>query len=71
MPFRSWFLFIFQDFVLKHLMRPSAWWSPFFRAFFNSLTRLSIILLEKFPILAYFTFGKEYANVNIFPAHFD
>lgn len=71
MPFYSWYLFNLQHFVLKYLMRPSAWWSSFFRAIFNVLMRLSIFLMEKYPFLAYWTFGKKYANVNIFHYHFD
>lgn len=71
MPFYSWYLFSLQHFVLKYLLRPSAWWSSFFRAFFNALMRLSIFFLEKYPLLAYWTFGKEYAKVNIFNYHFD
>lgn len=71
MPFYSWYLFNLQHFVLKYLMRPSAWWSSFFRAIFNFLMRLSIFCTEKYPLLAYWTFGKEYADVKIFHYHFD
>ncbi|XP_070160410.1 uncharacterized protein [Polyergus mexicanus] len=71
MPFYSWYLFNLQHFVLKYLMRPSAWWSSFFRAIFNALMRLSIFFMEKYPFLAYWTFGKKYANVNIFHYRFD
>ncbi|XP_067205174.1 uncharacterized protein [Linepithema humile] len=71
MPFYSWYLFNLQCFVLKNLMRPDAWWSPFFRAIFNSLMRLSIYLMENYPYLAIWKFGEKYANVNIFHYHFD
>ncbi|XP_011167497.2 uncharacterized protein LOC105201244 [Solenopsis invicta] len=71
MPFRSWYLFNLQHFVLKYLMRPSAWWSPVFRSIFNNLMRLSIFCLRHFPFLAYWTFGKKYAKVKIFHHHFD
>lgn len=66
MPFNSWFLFKLQVFVLKYLLRPTAWWSPFFRAIFNSLMRLAIYSLKRFPYLATRMFGKKYAYVNIF-----
>ncbi|XP_036138755.1 uncharacterized protein LOC105838916 [Monomorium pharaonis] len=71
MPFYSWYLFNLQHFVVKYLMRPSAWWSPFFRAIFNSLMRLSIFFLKNFPLFAYWLYGKKYANVEILHHHFD
>ncbi|XP_020287024.1 uncharacterized protein LOC109856314 [Pseudomyrmex gracilis] len=71
MPFRSWYLFNLQCFVLKYLMRPDAWWSVFFRAFFNSLLRLSIFFMRHFPFNAYLCFGKKYAKVDIFHDHYD
>ncbi|EGI69937.1 PREDICTED: uncharacterized protein LOC105153295 [Acromyrmex echinatior] len=40
MPFYSWYLLNTYHFVLKYLLRPDAWWSPFFRAIFNTLMRL-------------------------------
>jgi len=70
MPFYSWYLFNLQHLVLKYLLRPSAWWSPFFRAIFNSLMRLSIFLVKHYPYFAYWKFGKKYAKINIFH-HFD
>ncbi|XP_072744710.1 uncharacterized protein [Anoplolepis gracilipes] len=71
MPFYSWYLFNLQHFVLKYLMRPSAWWSSFFRAIFNALMRLSLFLMEKNPFLASWMFGKEYSDVKIFHYHLD
>ncbi|XP_018045734.1 PREDICTED: uncharacterized protein LOC108685459 [Atta colombica] len=71
MPFYSWYMFNTYHFVLKYLMRPDAWWSPFFRAIFNSLMRLSIYSTKYFSISAYLKFGKQYTKVNIFNYHFD
>ncbi|XP_011705104.1 PREDICTED: uncharacterized protein LOC105460357 [Wasmannia auropunctata] len=71
MPYYSRYLFNLQHFVLKYLMRPSAWWSPFFRAILNGLMRHSIFLVRNFPYLAYWKYGKDYAKVNIFHYHFD
>ncbi|KAL0124551.1 hypothetical protein PUN28_006416 [Cardiocondyla obscurior] len=71
MPFYSWYLFNLQHLVLKYLMQPSAWWFPFFRAIFNSLMRLSIYLVKYHPWLAYWKFGKKYAEINIFHTHYD
>lgn len=71
MPFYSWFIFIQQCFVLKHLLRPSAWWSPLFRWFYNRLMLLALFLLEKYPLTATWTFGKQNAKIKIFPSHID
>ncbi|KYN32995.1 hypothetical protein ALC56_12629 [Trachymyrmex septentrionalis] len=71
MPFYSWYRLNTYHFVLKYLVRPDAWWSPFFRAIFNSLMRLGIYSINNFSILAYWKFGKEYTKVNIFNYHFD
>ncbi|XP_071568632.1 uncharacterized protein [Temnothorax nylanderi] len=71
LPFYSWYLFNLQHFVLKYLMRPSAWWSSFFRAFFNGLIRYSIYFLKNFSYLAYWKFGKKYARIKIFHHRFD
>jgi len=71
MPFYSWYMFNTYHFVLKYLMRPNAWWSPFFRAIFNSLIRFSIYSTKNFSISAYLKFGKQYTKVNIFNYHFD
>ncbi|XP_039314516.1 uncharacterized protein LOC105204899 [Solenopsis invicta] len=65
MPFYSWYLFNWQHFIFKYLMRPNAWWSSIFRAIFNTSMRLSIFWLKHFSFLAYWTFGKKYAKVKI------
>ncbi|XP_014468580.1 PREDICTED: uncharacterized protein LOC106741283 [Dinoponera quadriceps] len=71
MPFFSWYLFHMQCFVLKYLLRPTAWWSSFFRAMYNSLMRLSLFLLEKYPYFAIRRYGEKYAKIDIFRYRFD
>ncbi|XP_039315505.1 uncharacterized protein LOC105203925 isoform X1 [Solenopsis invicta] len=59
MPFYSWYLFNWQHFIFKYLMRPNAWRSLIFRTIFNTSIRLSIFCLKHFSFLAYWTFGKK------------
>lgn len=66
MPFNSWLLYTMQCFVLEYLMRPTAWWSSFFRTMYNNLMRLSLFLLEKYPYFAIQRYGEKFAKVNIF-----
>ncbi|XP_032676431.1 uncharacterized protein LOC116846558 [Odontomachus brunneus] len=73
MSFYNWYLFNLQCFVLKYLMRPSAWWSSFFRAIYNSMLQLSLIIAKKYPYFstANWRYGEKYSDVNIFRYNFD
>lgn len=66
MPFYSWYLFSLQCFVLKYVLRPTAWWSSFFRVMYNNLLRLCLIIAKKYPYFATWKYGEKYSKVDIF-----
>ncbi|KAG7202542.1 hypothetical protein KM043_009740 [Ampulex compressa] len=71
MPLQSRCILNTQLFVHKYLMPTTYWWSGIFRSFFNTTMRLSIFLTEKFPFLAYWSFGIKHSHVEIFKYRFN
>ncbi|XP_076762238.1 uncharacterized protein LOC143430122 isoform X2 [Xylocopa sonorina] len=66
MPWYSRFILNLQLTVHKYLLPPTYWWSRFFRTFFNGQMRLAMYLTEKFPFLAFWSYGVKNSYVDIY-----